>query len=50
MKVIHEYTGKFIDDDFAQKVVIGEQDRHILFGYVKRGETENINIIKRIKL
>lgn len=46
MKVIHEYTGKFIDHDFAQKVVIGEQDGHILFGYVKRGEAENVNIVK----
>ena len=46
MKVIHEYTGNFIDDDFAQKVVIGEQDGHILFGYVTRLETEDVNIVK----
>ena len=42
MKVIHEYTGEIIDYAFSQKVVIGEQDGHMLFGYVSLGETEDI--------
>ena len=46
MKVIHEYTGEIIDYDFSQKVVIGEQDGHMLFGYVSPGETEDVDIVK----
>ena len=46
MKVIHEYTGEIIDYAFSQKVVIGEQDEHILFGYVNPGEAEAVDIVK----
>ena len=46
MKVIHEYTGEIIDYAFSEKVVIGEQDGHMLFGYVHPGETEVFDIVK----
>ena len=46
MKVIHEYTGEIIDYDFSQKVVIGEHDGHMLFGYVSPGESEVVDIVK----